>query len=238
MDKQKVKVYTLSMEAVPLSVRGRKTPMLPLFCAAGALLNPFGAHFLRDVAGIPLFMDTIFTVALTFYGGLFWGALTGALSNLILHSVYFFGWGDYLFTLCNIAVALITAFFIRLFPGELHFPPAPRKTKSETFTGAIDTVIVLLILSFTMCVAISLLGGLISAVIKTFFPSRGGDGPEIFFKLILFRKNLPLAAAEILSRIPVNIIDRLVAVFGGYGIALLLSRKKRPGSARLPRGKL
>jgi len=34
----------------------------------------------------------------------------------------------------------------------------------------------------------------------------------------------PVFLAEILSRIPVNIIDRLLTAFAGYGIALLLKK--------------
>jgi hypothetical protein len=45
--------------------------------------------------------------------------------------------------------------------------------------------------------------------------------------LTLLRRELPLLAVEILSRIPLNIIDRLVSVFGAYGLAALLSRISR-----------
>jgi hypothetical protein len=78
-----------------------------------------------------------------------------------------------------------------------------------------------------MCIVISILGGLITVLIKTFPPPFGSQfspGPERLFTLALLRKNLPLAAIEILSRIPLNIIDRLLSVFGGYGVAALLWR--------------
>ncbi|MDR1420741.1 MAG: hypothetical protein LBI86_10235, partial [Treponema sp.] len=48
--------------------------------------------------------------------------------------------------------------------------------------------------------------------------------PELYFKLGLLRNGLPLLASEILARIPVNIVDRPVSVFGAYGIAFLLRR--------------
>jgi hypothetical protein len=40
---------------------------------------------------------------------------------------------------------------------------------------------------------------------------------------MLARKGLPLLLVEVLCRIPVNILDRLISVFGGYGFALALT---------------
>jgi hypothetical protein len=39
----------------------------------------------------------------------------------------------------------------------------------------------------------------------------------------MFRQGSPLILAEILSRIPINIIDRLISAFSGFGIALAIS---------------
>jgi hypothetical protein len=86
-----------------------------------------------------------------------------------------------------------------------------------------DRVIALLILSFALCIAMSVLGGLSAALIK-FRASADIDGPEFFFNLALLRRNLPLVFVEILSRIPINVIDRLVSVFCAYGIAVLFRK--------------
>jgi hypothetical protein len=40
----------------------------------------------------------------------------------------------------------------------------------------------------------------------------------------LLRNNVPVLATSILSRIPINIIDRFIAVFGGYGISLIFRK--------------
>jgi hypothetical protein len=229
------------MKTGSLSKRGLKRILAMSFlCLGGAVLNVFTGHFFRYALGIPLFMDTLFTVAVAFYGGLFWGALTGLLTNSIMTminitTIDFFGWGNILYAFCNAAAALITFFFIRLFPGELRFG-AGKAVKTGEFEiragnsrlgTLMNTLVVLLLLSFVMCIAISVLGGLIMVLIKTLPPPFGGrssPGPERLFTLALLRKNLPLAAIEILSRIPLNIIDRLLSVFGGYGIAALLWR--------------
>jgi hypothetical protein len=38
------------------------------------------------------------------------------------------------------------------------------------------------------------------------------------------RNNVPVLASAILSRIPINIVDRFIAVFGGYGISLVFRK--------------
>jgi hypothetical protein len=43
--------------------------------------------------------------------------------------------------------------------------------------------------------------------------------PEDTFKLGLIAGNLPALAVSILSRIPVNIVDRFIVIFGGYFIS-------------------
>jgi hypothetical protein len=136
-----------------------------------------------------------------------------------------------LYALCNAAVAIVIVCFIRFFPAELRFGvPAVKAGAFESapvnsrFRTVMNTLVVLLLLSFVMCIVISVLGGLITVLIKTFSPLFQTPSPERLFKLALLRKNFPLAAIEILSRIPLNIIDRLLSVFGGYGIAVLLWR--------------
>jgi hypothetical protein len=47
---------------------------------------------------------------------------------------------------------------------------------------------------------------------------------EDTFELGLLRNNVPVLAAAILSRIPINIVDRFFAIFGGYGLSLLFRR--------------
>ncbi|AEF84443.1 putative membrane protein [Treponema primitia ZAS-2] len=218
--------------SLPLCSRAQQVPGLIFLCIAGALLNNFFYWFFVLKAGIPLYLDTALTIALTFYGGAFWGVLTGVFTNLILHSVWFEGWGNYLFIICNAAVAMITALFIRLFPVELGYLPVHREAlpeglpllRSQRIKNIMDSGIVLIILSFVLCAAISLLGGIVAACIKVFaVSSNGGFGPELFFAPFLSRKNLPVFIVEALSRIPLNIIDRIVTVAGGYGIACIIS---------------
>jgi hypothetical protein len=219
------------METGSESKRNLTIAALPFLCLGGVFLNILTWNLFRNALGVPLFMDTIFTVAMTLYGGLVCGVFTGLLTNLIGNMLNFSGWVDILYALCNVAVALVTFFFIRLFPAELRFG-AGQTIKTGAFETAkyhsrlmrlMNTLVVLLLLSFVMCIVISILGGLIAVFIK-FVWGTSKPGPEFFFKLALLRKTLPPAIVEILARIPLNIIDRLLSVLGGYGVAALLWR--------------
>ncbi|GHV12536.1 hypothetical protein FACS189491_05710 [Spirochaetia bacterium] len=198
-------------------------------------MNILVYHFLRNRLGIPLFLDTVLTMTVTFYGGIFWGVLTGALTNLMQASFPFAGWGPYLFIICNIAVALVTALFIRWFPQELGIggteKPLP-KNKSLWFQGLMGRAIVLVLLSFALCLVISVLGGLIAVITNIFngytAPTLADIiSPQENFRFALIRRNFPAIIVEIGSRIPVNLLDRLISSFAGFGLAALLAWGER-----------
>jgi hypothetical protein len=200
-----------------------------MICLVGALLN-IAIHKFCAFAGIQLYLDTVFTVALTLSCGLFWGALCGALTNLICYSVWFWGWEAYLFALCNIATAFITAYFMRLFPRELGLVRKTEDTisfKSTQLSRAMDKVIALMLLAFALCFAMSVMGGVISAAIWGASSSYQYENSLlIWLGKTMFTENTPTVVTEIVARIPVNMIDRIITAFAGYGIALLIKREK------------
>ena len=195
-------------------------------CLIGAILNIF-LNKACAALDIPLYLDTVLTVTVTLAGGLVWGSLCGALTNIVNHTILFWGWEGYLFALCNIATAVITWFFKRSFPAELRLIRGNKQ---------MDRVIVLLLLSFALCIVMSVLGGLLTALILGIDPALiGEDGLMAKLGATLHGYGFPLFLVEILSRIPVNIIDRLITVFGGYGIALAAAayyRKVQSGYVR------
>jgi hypothetical protein len=86
----------------------------------------------------------------------------------------------------------------------------------------------LLLLYLLTCMTISLIGGTVDWTIAvTLGPVDNVASAYTFFKMGLLRNRLPLLAAAILSRIPVNIIDRFITIFGGYGLGLLLRKIKK-----------
>ena len=208
-------------------------------CLAGTLLN-ITISRLSFLSGIPLYLDTILTISVTLTGGVLCGAVCAALTNIIYHTLWGYGWEGYLFAVCNIATAFITWLFIRIFPGELDLPQkkplnnAGASVRSSLIGIIMDRVIVLIIFSFALCLGMSFLGGFIATVIilldASYIPS--GSGIAATFSTTMFKGNAPVIIAEIVSRIPVNIIDRLLSSFGGYGIALCLYKvfcsKHRP----------
>jgi hypothetical protein len=219
-------------------------PIIMIFlCLAGALLNN-AFPVLAKPSYFPLFLDTVFTVTLTLTGGLFWGTLTGALTNVIYNTRFFWGWEGYLFALCNIATAVVTWLFMRLFPRDLGWltlsgqglskspgnnasrPAFTSTFKSRRFEVVADRVIVLFLLAFGLCVAMSIFGGLISGLIQTFNPVYA---KEPFVSGAISDWNLPLILTEIISRFPQNIIDRLITAFAGYGFAVLVWRVFKRG---------
>jgi len=160
-----------------------------------------------------------------------WGCITGALTNLIGHTNNFWGWEGYLFALCSIATALVTWLFMRLFPGELKLAqeqsaktPSPGDFKSRKLDKIINLIFVLTLLSFALCLIVSILGGLISVFIELLrntTVSEPVQNPASPPNMLYNR--VPLVLREILSRIPINIIDRIISAFFGYGIAFALS---------------
>jgi hypothetical protein len=197
-------------------------------CLAAAFLNSTLSYAVFNLVRLPLFCDTIMTVALTFYAGLVPGIITGVLTNIIMPRVFvvFYSPGSYLFALCNIAVALVTALFMRLFPvitfkQDEKIPPirGSAQARERRVRQAVDICIVLFMLSIALTLVISVLGGLISA-----FMAADSAGPEMRLRFGLYQGGFPTAAVEILSRIPINMIDRPISVFAGFGVAALLHR--------------
>jgi len=217
---------------------------MPVLCLAGVALNIAINRFFVQYLGLPLFLDTILTVTVTLIGGLFWGTICGALHNIVYQTIWWNGWEPYLFSICSIATALITWLFIRFFPNELDLSSEHAKyEKTLRMAGigrksdkpvsptelaqAMDRVIVLILLSLTLCIAISVLGGLISTFILLINSSQtrervlGGGLSDT-----MFSSAVPVLLVEILTRIPVILIDRLITAFAGYGIAMLLKKMK------------
>jgi hypothetical protein len=179
-------------------------------------------------------MDTVFTVAVTLSCGLFLGVVCGALTNIICYTVWFWGWEAYLFALCNVATALITASFMRLFKRELGSVYKTPETvggvtfKSTRLSRVMDKVIALILLAFALCLAMSVSGGVISAAVWGASPSYPYESSLLsLLGKTMFAENVPTLVREIAARYPVNMIDRIITAYIGYGIAVLVQRGMR-----------
>ena len=180
-----------------------------------------------------LYLDTIFTAAAAFSGGLVPGLISAVLTTVMYGIAYsikegtpYFG-AYYLYMLCSIAMVLLVRLFARFFPAECESVRIIGG-QNESNIGKIkqgSLFIMLATLSLVMCIVVSVMGGLISTGITTVTGVVDKNGPpETYFRLGFIRQGFSLTASEILARFPVNIADKPIAVFGGYGIAFLVKK--------------
>jgi hypothetical protein len=209
--------------------------VLSLMTLCAMLLNTGLADIFSLISPIPLYMDTIFTVAMTLSCGFVSGCLVGVVPDLIkLFSLLIQGsdkWPEHIFTVCQVLAAALTVLFVRLYPAELGglrlFPPdlaSPARKKMIRETTMSSILVVLLIFSLAMALMMSLTGGICNQILDvTVNPGflSPGDNPEVLLKLGLLRNAVPLFWSEILCRIPVNIVDRFISIFAAYGFSRL-----------------
>jgi hypothetical protein len=95
--------------------------------------------------------------------------------------------------------------------------------ENPSLQSFIGVAALLLVLAALDCLVVSVSGGIIDYTL-TILKAPRTFSPEDSFKLGLLRNNVPLLATAILSRIPINIVDRFIVIFGGYGVSLLFRK--------------
>jgi len=206
----------------------RRFVIISILCLVSALCNVILNYFICYILHIPLYLDTVFTIALCFSAGLLPGLLNAAfvlpvcfylLHNYVLPLEPEAGWARYLFTLCVVCEALTVCFYhSKMKKQEAVF------LKKPSFDSFIGIAAKLLVLAVLDCIVVSISGGIIDFIITRNSAPRP-IFPEDTFKLGLLRNNVPVLTTTILSRIPINIVDRFIAIFGGYGISILYRKK-------------
>jgi hypothetical protein len=212
----------------------RKVLALVFLCIIGILVNFLFNYLGPIMLHLPLFLDTVGTIAVTLIAGPVLGSIAGSLTTFIGDTINYSNWDPwgpdgYLFALCHIATALVTWLFMRLFPKELSLAGNPKQlSNSGRLNAVMNRMVILILLSFALCIVISILGGLISYFIGVIRSSSGeAANPaavQSIFYVEMFHAETPPVLREILSRIPINIIDRLISAFAGFGIAWCLAR--------------
>ena len=196
---------------------------IALICVAALAANRLFTTSLYFV-GLPLFMDTVFTVAVTFAAGLIPG-LTVALLGWVadgFQNAYF-----HPFVFVAVAEVLLVH---RLKPVPSP-QPAPFVSHDPTFVAdmkvaaKINTGARLALLYLVCVITLSVLGGITSFMVYTV-----GGREQFFFSTIdtfktgLLQSGSGVLAADILSRIFVNTADRFIVIFGGYFVSLGIRR--------------
>ena len=199
-----------------------------LLCISAAGANICLNILFIDVLKIPLFVDTVFTAAICFLAGLGPGLITALLAQI----ANFIHKGSIVpFALCSFAEVLLICFLAPVFMQKHDSGKGPVKSRLHTarqereIASMVNIFAGLLLLYIVTCIAISILGGLIDffyhdlmSYYKSYFSA------EDAFKIGLLRSGIPALAMNILSRIPVNIVDRFIVIFGGYFFSRGLSK--------------
>lgn len=165
-------------------------------------------HLAAFILHVPLFLDTIGTVTLTFLFGIVPGLIC-ALATTVIDSLIggYFMQLPTLYVICSFsAVFICNAFKNRIFDSDL----------------LIVRLCYLFILSMAMCIVISILGGIIDSICMTFSDYKSNyPVASDFFKPNFIKLGLNKLGTNIISRFPINIIDRLVTSVVAYYLAVL-----------------
>jgi len=194
-----------------------------LICLLSGLFNTLISYLLNGVCGLPLYFDTLFTIAVFFSAGLIPALITAILLPVFTTFEYIYlmnleaetAWWTYLFVLC----VIFEVFVVFIFRKKIK-PLDDAFRKKPALYAFINLATLLMLIVVLDCIVVSVTGGIIDFFL-TMLSAPKAFYPEDSFKLGLLRNNVPLLASAILSRIPINIVDRFFVIFGGYGVSLL-----------------
>lgn len=169
-----------------------------------APLNIF-ISYLSTVFHFQFFMDMIFVYAASFFGlpcGIIVGVASSFFNAIVIQHTISHG----LYSICCITGSLFTWLLI---------------TRHKDFETKGLLWLRLAILFFLSTIIISLEGSLIFSL---FFSNTVGQNENLtvmFLTYTLVMQNLGLILSAFLARLPVNLFDKAIAVFTGFGIYVL-----------------
>ena len=164
--------------------------------------------YLSTVSQFPFFMDMIFIYAASFFG-LTCGIIVGMgtsfftaifIQHLLMHGIY---------SICCITGSLLTWLLI---------------TREKNFESSVLFWIRLVLLFFISTIVISLEGSMIYYIFFSNSVGQNENSTVMFLTYTLVLQNFGLVISAFLARLPVNLFDKALAVFGGFGIFVLTRR--------------
>lgn len=155
---------------------------------------------------LPLFCDTIFIMALSFFAGPWWGVLAGFFYHLIDFSLHHTMELGHLFMLCHFLAALTAGYFKILFI---------KKSDSRFLL-----FVKLNILAIVLCLVMSVSGGIISYILNNIEAYNKASSQTDFLTFLWQNKFNSKLILQIAVRIPVNIADRFICTFAAWGVYL------------------
>ena len=190
---------------------------ITLLCVFAAVINRFFSLFAVFELKIPLFIDTIFTAAVTFSFGLIPGLVTAFLTWVL----GFIGTHEPSpFIICSIA----EVFLIWLLKPSARLK-LNRANDDIVLAENLSVLARLMLLYISASVLVSVLGGLVDYFYFTVLPiSKAHISAEDVYKAGIQQNLFPVPVMNILSRIPINLVDRFIVIFGGYFISILIGK--------------
>jgi hypothetical protein len=178
---------------------------------------------------LPLFLNTVFTCALTFAAGFIPGLIAVVLTTVDVALREGSAW---LFSVCILGEVLLICFLKpRDNPGRGQPAGTGRVMRARPFLSGIaaapfiSTFTALLFLYVASCITVSVLGGLIDFILyDVLAEDKLYYSPEDTFKIGFLHGGPPIVLTNILSRIPINIVDRFITIFGGFSLSLLAKK--------------
>jgi len=193
-----------------------------LICALAVAANMFFI-LLRNFLWVPVFLDTVFTVAVTFALGFFPGILVAVLTWLVdgLLSISVQTFHPFLLV-AFVEVALL--YLLRPTKTEGQIPAYQTPQMRDKRMISIVGVCLRLMVVYIACVlAVSVVGGVIDVLYHTVL---GAERPPYVglnaIRMAFLHNEVPVLLANIFSRIQINMIDRFAAIFGGYLASLAI----------------
>ena len=188
-----------------------------LICIAAIILNFLTASLFYNVLKLPLFFDTIWTVAIVFWMGLIPGLCVAVGYNILNYLVWILksGTGNFafLYSICGILIVLSTWMFSRK-KEEFKFSP-------------VVTVLYLILIALVSSFCTIIAGGLIDYIQYTNYDMIEQMNPIKKFTDSFMRQRFSLLASCILAQIPISFTDRLITTFAGFGLYRMIQKFAR-----------
>ena len=190
-------------------MKSNKFAFTGLLCLLALLLN-IASAMLAAALKLPAFLDTIFTVAITFYAGLIPGIIVATLFNPVMTLLRcamtgseFFLY-DFLYGICGILIVIASWLFSHN-KKEFHFS---RRV----------TLLYLLIIVFFSTFLSSFSASALDTFIRPLFEKVSGFSAIDDISLVFQKMNFSVFLSYLLPRIPITLLDRCICTFAAYGI--------------------
>lgn len=186
-----------------------------VICIIAEILNFLTCYVFYHALHIPLFFDTIWTVAVVFYCGLVPGLCVSIGYNIINSLIWILQKGVldpfiFFYTICGILIVFSTWLIAR------------RKEEFKISPSITVLYLVLIALLSSFCTVIS--SGIIDYFHYIYYDVPDMMNPIHTFTESFVSQRFSLLASCILAQIPISFSDRFIATFAGYGIYRLCER--------------